>query len=250
MTEARPKAPPNPANYLPLVKAIAGGIVKGLPHQVDLEDLVSAGECGLLDAAAKFDPAKKVPFGAYARFRIRGAILDSLRGVDPAGRDQRRKVKLVTAAVNELRQTLFRHPTGEEIASKLGMDLGSWQRLASELDVASLATISMSDFTWRSRDGRIHAKELRGEREEWPDQTCATHELADVLQEALARLRPRDRIATELYYWHDLSQKEIGTRLGVHEARVCQLLARSLGEMKAFLARRGIASPAVFEIAA
>src|SRR5258707_15645801 len=112
--------------HLPLVKAIAIRVHENLPVHVDLDDLVHAGVLGLFDAASKFDPEKQVAFSSYAKHRIKGAILDSLRQLDWASRDLRRRHKQVEAARRELQATLQRTPTESEIASKLGVDVDRW----------------------------------------------------------------------------------------------------------------------------
>jgi RNA polymerase sigma factor for flagellar operon FliA len=113
--------------HLPLVKAIAVRVHENLPVHVDLDDLVHAGVLGLFDAASKFNPEKQVAFSSYAKHRIKGAILDSLRQLDWASRDLRRRHKQVEAATRELAATLQRTPTESEIAQKLGVDVARWR---------------------------------------------------------------------------------------------------------------------------
>src|SRR5580692_5451890 len=119
--------------HLPLVKAIAIRVHENLPVHVDLDDLVHAGVLGLFDAAGKFNPEKQVVFSSYAKHRIKGAILDSLRQLDWASRDMRRRHKQVEAATRELSSTLQRAPTEAEIAAKLGMDVDRWRTMMLDL---------------------------------------------------------------------------------------------------------------------
>src|ERR1700729_1909605 len=119
--------------HLPLVKAIAVRVHENLPVHVDLDDLVHAGVLGLFDAASKFNPDKQVAFSSYAKHRIKGAILDSLRQLDWASRDMRRRHKQVEAATRELAATLQRTPTEQEIAEKLGMDVERWRNMMIDL---------------------------------------------------------------------------------------------------------------------
>src|SRR6267378_6776360 len=115
--------------HLPLVKAIAIRVHENLPVHVDLDDLVHAGILGLFDAASKFNPEKQVAFSSYAKHRIKGAILDSLRQLDWASRDMRRRHKQVEAATRELASTLQRNPTEAEVAEKLGVDVERWRQM-------------------------------------------------------------------------------------------------------------------------
>src|SRR5260370_26522214 len=128
--------------HLPLVKAIAIRVHENLPVHVDLDDLVHAGVLGLFDAASKFDPEKQVAFSSYAKHRIKGAILDSLRQLDWASRDLRRRHKQVEAATRELATTLQRTPTEAEIAEKLGIDVERWRQMM--VDLRSWGLVSAS----------------------------------------------------------------------------------------------------------
>src|SRR5215467_9096861 len=119
--------------HLPLVKAIAVRVHENLPVHVDLDDLVHAGILGLFDAASKYDPDKQVVFSSYAKHRIKGAILDSLRQLDWASRDMRRRHKQLEAATRDLSSTLQRAPTEAEVAAKLGMDVDRWRSMMLDL---------------------------------------------------------------------------------------------------------------------
>ena len=131
--------------HLPLVKAIAVRVHENLPVHVDLDDLVHAGVLGLFDAASKFNPEKQVAFSSYAKHRIKGAILDSLRQLDWASRDLRRRHKQVEAATRELAATLQRTPTESEVAAKLGVDVDRWRQMM--VDLRSVGLISASSRT-------------------------------------------------------------------------------------------------------
>src|SRR5687767_1491332 len=126
--------------HLPLVKAIAVRVHENLPVHVDLDDLVHAGILGLFDAVNKFDPEKQVAFSSYAKHRIKGAILDSLRQLDWASRDLRRRHKQVEAATRELTAELHRVPTEQEIAQRLGVDVDRWRQMM--LDMRSVGLVS------------------------------------------------------------------------------------------------------------
>src|SRR5258708_6097906 len=136
--------------HLPLVKAIAVRVHENLPVHVDLDDLVHAGVLGLFDAASKYNPEKQVVFSSYAKHRIKGAILDSLRQLDWASRDMRRRHKQVEAATRDLAATLQRAPTEAEVAEKLGMDVERWRQMM--LDLRNVGLISASTRANDSED--------------------------------------------------------------------------------------------------
>lgn len=128
--------------HLPLVRAIAVRVYENLPVHVDLDDMVHAGVMGLFDAAVKYDNNKQVTFQSYAKHRIKGAILDSLRDLDWASRDLRRRHKLLEEITREIQATLERNPTDQEIAERMGMDLERWRLVASELRMVGLMSAS------------------------------------------------------------------------------------------------------------
>jgi RNA polymerase sigma factor for flagellar operon FliA len=162
--------------HLPLVKAIAIRVHENLPVHVDLDDLVHAGVLGLFDAASKFDPEKQVAFSSYAKHRIKGAILDSLRQLDWASRDLRRRHKQVEAATRELATTLQRTPTEAEIAEKLGIDVDRWRQMM--VDLRRVGFVSDS-----SRDGEHHelpAPDLPSNAETQSDNMCSREQMRSV----------------------------------------------------------------------
>src|SRR6202142_3773577 len=129
-------------DHLPLVKAIAVRVHENLPVQVDLDDLIHAGILGLFDAVDKFQPSKQVVFSSYAKHRIKGAILDSLRQLDWASRDMRRRHKQVEAATRDLSSTLQRNPTEAELAGKMGVEVTRWGQMMSEMQWVGLIPLS------------------------------------------------------------------------------------------------------------
>src|SRR5690349_866864 len=155
--------------HLPLVKAIAVRVHENLPVHVDLDDLVHAGILGLFDAANKYNPEKQVVFSSYAKHRIKGAILDSLRQLDWASRDMRRRHKQVEAATRDLSATLQRTPTEAEVAAKLGMDVDRWRTMM--LDLRNVGLISASTRSNENED--LPAPDFPGKPESQPDSICA-----------------------------------------------------------------------------
>ena len=170
--------------HLPLVKAIAVRVHENLPVHVDLDDLVHAGVLGLFDAASKFNPEKQVAFSSYAKHRIKGAILDSLRQLDWASRDLRRRHKQVEAATRELAATLQRTPTESEIAQKLGVDVERWRQMM--VDLRSVGLISASSRTAEHDD--LPAPDFPSKPETQPDNMCSREQMRSVLGVAMKTL--------------------------------------------------------------
>src|SRR5579884_3403506 len=219
--------------HLPVVRFLARRIHERLPKHVDLEDLVSAGVVGLLDAFAKFNPDKKVQFRSYAQFRIRGAILDSLRTLDWSPRELRRKGRAVEQAIRVLTARLGRTPSENEIAAELGMELGDYHQLLGELKGLEIGTLHME----RSEDsGEEELAYVPNRQEDDPLFRCLEGELRERLAEAIRKLPERERLVMTLYYYEEMTMKEIGLTLGVVESRVSQIHASAVLRLRAMLA--------------
>jgi len=228
--------------HLPLVKAIAVRVHENLPVHVDLDDLVHAGVLGLFDAASKFNPEKQVAFSSYAKHRIKGAILDSLRQLDWASRDLRRRHKQVEAATRELAATLQRTPTESEIAQKLGVDVERWRQMM--VDLRSVGLISASSRTAEHDD--LPAPDFPSKPETQPDNMCSREQMRSVLGVAMKTLPERYQKVVFLYYTNELTMKEIGGILGINESRVSQIHKSALEKMQVVLQANGIDSVHAF----
>jgi RNA polymerase sigma factor FliA len=228
--------------HLPLVKAIAVRVHENLPVHVELDDLVHAGILGLFDAATKFNPDKQVAFSSYAKHRIKGAILDSLRQLDWASRDMRRRHKQVEAATRELAATLQRTPTEHEIAEKLGMDVDRWRNMM--IDLRNIGLISASTRTNENED--LPAPDFPSKPETQPDSICAREQLRAVLGVAMKTLPERYQKVVMLYYTNEMTMKEIGGILGINESRVSQIHKAALEKMASALEQNGITSSQAF----
>lgn len=228
--------------HLPLVKAIAVRVHENLPVHVELDDLVHAGILGLFDAATKFNPDKQVAFSSYAKHRIKGAILDSLRQLDWASRDMRRRHKQVEAATRELASALQRTPTEQEIAEKLGMDVERWRNMM--IDLRNIGLISASTRTNENED--LPAPDFPSKPETQPDSICAREQLRGVLGIAIKTLPERYQKVVTLYYTNELTMKEIGGILGINESRVSQIHKAALEKMATALEQNGITSSQAF----
>jgi len=228
--------------HLPLAKAIALNLYEKLPAYVDLEDLVHAGIIGLIDAATKYNASKNVDFRYYARHRIRGAMLDSLRQMDWASRDMRRRQKQASEAAHALTMALQREPTEAEMAGHMGMSVETWRELAAHLQASAPVSSSSS-----GTDDRGPARETADFLESLPDQLCAREQLRGFLGEAMKDLPPRYQTVITLYYTNELTMREIGEVLGVNESRVSQIHKLALSKMAAALKDRGISTGTAFE---
>jgi len=228
-------------DHLTLVKAIAIRVRESLPVHVDVDDLVHAGVLGLFDAVNKYDSGKKVEFRVYAKHRIRGAILDSLREQDWASRDLRKRQKQADLAAHGLAVKLGRTPTEAEIAGEMGLEVDKWRRIQMELRSASVATQPVQ------KDGeRDILQEFPAARDTQPDTMCAHKELQGTLKRAMKALPDRYQKVVFLYYTNDMTMKEIGDVLGVNESRVSQIHKTALQKMQGMLEAEGISSVSVF----
>jgi RNA polymerase sigma factor FliA len=228
--------------HLPLVKAIAVRVHENLPVHVDLDDLVHAGILGLFDAASKYNPDKQVAFSSYAKHRIKGAILDSLRQLDWASRDMRRRHKQVEAATRELSVALQRNPTEAEVAEKLGVDQERWRSMM--LDLRNVGLISASTRSNENED--LPAPDFPSKPETQPDSICAHEQLRSVLGVAIKTLPERYQKVVSLYYTGELTMKEIGGILGINESRVSQIHKAALEKMQVVLEANGISNSQAF----
>jgi len=218
--------------HLPIVRFLARRIHERLPQHVDIEDLVSAGVVGLMDAFAKFDPQKKVQFRSYAQFRIRGAILDSLRTLDWSPRDLRRKGRAAEEAVRVLTARLGRSPGEAEIAAEMELSLEEYHALLGDLKGLEIGTLHVEH---NEDSGDEELAYIPGRPEEDPLFLCLRGELQRKLAETIERLPERERLVMTLYYYEEMTMREIGLALGVVESRISQIHASAVVHLRAAL---------------
>ena len=222
--------------YAPLVKYVAGRLGSGLPAHVDDDDLVSYGLLGLIGAIERFDPARDIKFETYAMARIRGSIIDELRSMDWVPRSVRARARDIERAIGELEARLGRAPTDEEISGKLGL---SQDELNESLSEISRTSISALDELWTVSSGGDQIalidtiEDTQGPN---PQSTLAETEMKEAMGEAIARLPEREKLVITLYYYEELTLREIGEVLGVTESRVSQLHTKAILRLKARLA--------------
>jgi len=209
-----------------LVRYVAGRIAIRLPQHVCIEDLESAGIIGLIDAIDKFDPSKGARLETYAEIRIRGAILDELRSRDWLPKQVREKYRKIREAYGEVEGSLGRSATDDEVAAHMGLDLDEFHSILGRANSAAL--ISMDELCGDSDNGR-QFKDLIA------DETCSDiageickKETMRLLAEAIDKLPEKERLVVALYYYEELTMKEIGAVLGVSESRVCQIHTKAV----------------------
>jgi len=227
---------------LSLVRAIAIRVHENLPVHVDLDDLIHAGVLGLFDAVEKYDSAKNVAFQSYAKHRIKGAILDSLRQLDWASRDLRKRQKQADAATRDLAAQLGRAPAEHEMAQKMGVSLDRWRRMSMELrNVGPVQPLAP-----RPEQERDRTEEFAATPDYQPDRMCEQKQLRHTLERAIGTLPERYQKVVFLYYTNELTMKEIGDVLGVNESRVSQIHKTALKKMAVALESEGIHSAQAF----
>lgn len=213
---------------MPLVRAIAARVRESLPVQIELDDLVHAGVLGLFDAVDKYDASKNVVFHLYAKHRIRGAILDSLRQLDWASRDLRKRFKAFEVATQQEAQRLGRSPSEEEVAHAIGISPKLFHKQKTELHSAGMISTPAHRV---EKPEATHFVEATEAPERQPDRLLAHRELKDAIDRSLQDLPPRYRRVIVLYYRKERTMKQIGAELGVNESRVSQIHKAALEKL-------------------
>ncbi len=226
--------------YLPLVKYVAGRMMTSLPSSVEYDDLVSAGVIGLIGALERFDPNQGVKFETFVMPRIRGAILDELRALDWAPRSLRSKARKVDHAVEELERKLGRQAEPHEVAQLLEMDLGAYSALVKEITNSSLLSL---DCTGTEEGEHVTSmyEVLEDPLSRTPLQEIEHEEMKKLLVEAIEQLPEQEKIVLALYYYEELTLKEIGRVLSITESRVSQIHSKAVRTLKARLAEEFLA---------
>ena len=222
--------------HLPQVRLIARRIHERLPENVSFDDLVSTGVVGLISAIDRFDPTQNVKLKTYAEYKIRGAILDSLRGLDWAPRQQRKRAKQIEAAISAAEQRLQRTPTEEEIATQLGQTIEqyhAWLVDVRGLNLGSLESASPDDDDHRDLLGYISDDE-----ESWPSRVVERSELQSLLAEAISQMPDMEKTVLSLYYYEELTLREISKIVHLHESRISQLKSQAVLRLRAYMEKR------------
>jgi RNA polymerase sigma factor for flagellar operon FliA len=221
--------------HLPQVRLIARRIHERLPESVCLEDLVSTGVVGLIAAIDHFDSSHNVKLKTYAEYKIRGAILDSLRGMDWAPRQQRKRSKMIEAAIAAAEQKLHRAPTEEEIAKQLGITMEEyhdWLVDVRGVNLGSLESTSSED------DGRDLLKFISDNEDNWPSRIFERAELERLLAEAIEKMPASERTVLSLYYHEELTLREISRIVKLHESRISQLKSQAILRLRTYIDKK------------
>ncbi len=220
--------------YGPMVKYVASRIAQRLPAQVELDDLISVGVLGLMDAIGKFDSSRGAKFKTYAEFRVRGAILDELRSMDWAPRSVRQKAAKLETAVNELQTRLGRYPEGEEIAREMGISLSAYFDILNEIQ--NLPILSLEDIGVDRESGEQKSLLdcLAGKGDD-PQAQLRLSEVKGILTKTIESLSERESMVVSLYYYKEMTMKEIGAVLGITESRVSQIHSKAVFRLRAKL---------------
>lgn len=225
------QAPQRADDYVDLVKRVAYNMARRLPARVDVRDLIGAGTIGLLDAMNKYDPTQNDNFEAYAEIRIRGAILDELRGLDWVPRSVRQKSHMIERATRALEGELGRTPSDEEMAGRLNVKLGDYFSLLN--DVRSVTVLSLEDLLGGT-GGPGASSALEVPEDSAVEKLCR-RATASAVAGAIEQLPERERLVLSLYYLEGLKLKDIGEILGVTESRVCQIHGHAINRLKGML---------------
>jgi RNA polymerase sigma factor FliA len=221
--------------HLPQVRLIARRIHERLPESISLDDLVSTGTIGLISAIDRFDASHNVKLKTYAEYKIRGAILDSLRGLDWAPRQQRKRAKQIESAIVALEQQLQRMPNEEEIATHLHVDIDEYHEWLVDIRGVNLGSLQAGTADEESRD---LLKFISDDESNWPSRLLERSELEKLLAQALDKMPNVERTVLSLYYYEELTLREISKVVKLHESRVSQLKSQGILRLRAYIEKR------------
>ena len=221
-------------HYVHLVKLVAGRLGIYLNQYIDLDDLVGYGVLGLIDAIDKFDPSKNVKFETYASLRIRGAILDAIRKLDWIPRTLRKKQKDIDKIYIELESKLGRTPVDQEVADALHISLDEYNTLLKEVNVSTLISIDENIYQFES---------VKDHNAQIPERCIEEKEMKDTLSKLIDELPEREKKVIFLYYYEELTLKEISRVLEVSESRVSQLHTKAVSRLRANMSKYHLSLP-------
>ena len=221
--------------YSPMIKYVANRIAMRLPPHVEVDDLISVGVLGLMDAISKYDPTRGAKFKTYAEFRVRGAILDELRSMDWVPRSIRQKASNVDAVVQKLQAKLKRNPEDEEVAKEMELSLDQFYDTVNE--TKSMPVFSLEDLGIAKESGEQQSLLdcLAGKADADPQTQVRLSELKGIIATAIDTLPEKERLMVSLYYYEELTMKEIGVVLDITESRVSQIHSKAVYHLRSKL---------------
>jgi len=218
--------------YSPMIKYVANRIAMRLPPHIEVDDLISVGVLGLMDAISKYDSTRGAKFKTYAEFRVRGAILDELRSMDWVPRSIRQKASQVDKVVVALQSKLRRQPEDEEVAKEMGLSLDQFHNTLNE--TKSIPIFSLEDLGIEKESGEQQSLLdcLAGKADADPQTQIRLIELKEIIAKAIDALPEKERLMVSLYYYEELTMKEIGAVLDITESRVSQIHSKAVYRLR------------------
>ena len=218
--------------YAPMIKYVASRIALRLPPHIEVDDLISVGVLGLMDAIGKYDPNRGAKFKTYAEFRVRGAILDELRSMDWVPRSVRQKATSIDAVVQKLQAKLGRPPSDEEVAKEMGVSLDEFFTTLNQTQ--SIPILSLEDLGIAKESGEQKSLLdcLAGKSDSDPQTQLRLNELKEIIAKAIDTLPEKERLMISLYYYEELTMKEIGEILSITESRVSQIHSKAVFRLR------------------
>ena len=218
--------------YSPMIKYVANRIAMRLPPHIEVDDLISVGVLGLMDAISKYDSSRGAKFKTYAEFRVRGAILDELRAMDWVPRSIRQKASSVDKVVQSLQVKLSRSPEDEEVAKEMGVSLEQFHATLNE--TKSIPVFSLDDLGIAKDSGEQQSLLdcLAGKADADPQTQIRLTELKEIIAKAIDTLPEKERLMVSLYYYEELTMKEIGAVLEITESRVSQIHSKAVYRLR------------------
>jgi len=218
--------------YSPMIKYVANRIALRLPPHIEVDDLISVGAIGLMDAIEKYDPSRGAKFKTYAEFRVRGSILDELRSLDWVPRSVRQKASNLDAVSSKLQSKLGRLPEDEEIAKEMGVTLEEFFKTLNETRNMPLLSLEDLGIARDSGDKQSLLDTLEGRGDVDPQTQMRLTELKNLIAAAIDSLPEKERLMVSLYYYEELTMKEIGEVLGITESRISQIHSKAVYRLR------------------
>jgi RNA polymerase sigma factor for flagellar operon FliA len=223
--------------FIPIIKHLAYKVCRGFEEETVIEDLISAGVIGLLEAMEKYDAKRGIKLNTFAYMRIRGAMIDELRSKDWFPRSARSKAKRIGEVVRKLENRLGRYPKEEEVAEELNMDLEEYLTMLK--DYGNLSIVSIEDLSETSGEDKDSIIRYIVDESDDPEQFAEFAETERMLARELDKIPERQRLVLTLYYHEDMNMKEIARTLGITEARVCQIHSQAILNLRASMKKHG-----------